>query len=405
MNLIEEINKHGLTKDAYEKILSDIDSKVNGEIDIDWSELKDKYDLDFHQDSLRKASTTIFGGTFRTEYAKQFLSDNKYSDDLDVKLDNIRRERMKLQTANLERNRIDRAQARKEMYFEYIGNVCNTLPLPKFYPIVEQEDNDMSYVLAIADIHYGATFTSVNNEYSPEIAEERFQYLLSETINFVQKKGLNQINVLSLGDTIQGLLRITDLRLNDSSVVKAVVEVTRLIAEFINELSSVCVVDYYHVPTANHSQTRNLGTKANVLADEDFEYIVGQYIKDLCRFNKRVRVHLAEEGSQYIDIDIPGSTVVAGHGHTIKNLNTALRDLSVLQQREINYLMLGHFHGEKSFSVNESVCGDNEVIITPSFVGSDPYSDSIMKGSKAAAKIYGFDEIYGLTETKKIILN
>jgi hypothetical protein len=38
-------------------------------------------------------------------------------------------------------------------------------------------------------------------------------------------------------------------------------------------------------------------------------------------------------------------------------------------------------------------------------IGSDPYSDSIMKGSKAAAKVYGFDNLHGHTETYKFILN
>lgn len=53
----------------------------------------------------------------------------------------------------------------------------------------------------------------------------------------------------------------------------------------------------------------------------------------------------------------------------------------------------------------ESSCYDTEVLVSPSFIGSDPYSDSIMKGAKASVKIYGFDDIYGHTETHKIILN
>ena len=36
----------------------------------------------------------------------------------------MRKERMKLQTANIERNRVDRNESRQEMYYEYVGNVC-----------------------------------------------------------------------------------------------------------------------------------------------------------------------------------------------------------------------------------------------------------------------------------------
>ena len=38
-------------------------------------------------------------------------------------------------------------------------------------------------------------------------------------------------------------------------------------------------------------------------------------------------------------------------------------------------------------------------------LGSCPYSDSLLKGSKAAVKIYGFDYLHGYTDMKKIILN
>jgi hypothetical protein len=55
--------------------------------------------------------------------------------------------------------------------------------------------------------------------------------------------------------------------------------------------------------------------------------------------------------------------------------------------------------------VGESYNNNLEVLTASSFIGSDPYSDSLYKGSKGAVDIYGFDERYGHTETYKIILN
>ena len=346
------------------------------------------------------------------KYARDFyeagvfgVNDDEYLKELEEQKKELRKERMKLQTLNIERNRLDRQEARQELYYEYVGSVCNSLPVPEFKPLFDEYDRNVEYLAEISDLHFGAKFVSQNNEYSKEIAKERLELFLGDIIDFVQEKRLSHISLVSLGDTLAGLLRVNDLRINESSVVKATVEVSRIIAKMIEDLSVYCKVDYYHVPSANHTQTRNLNTKASELADEDLEYIIGNYIKDLCRDNERITVHLAENGEQYIDININGNLVVAGHGHTIKNLNTAIRDLSMIQQREIQYLLLGHFHGDKNFSVNESVCSDCEVIVAPSIVGSDGYSDSIMKGSKSAAKIYGFDSVYGLTEQYKYILN
>ena len=74
-----------------------------------------------------------------------------------------------------------------------------------------------------------------------------------------------------MGDDIQGILRLSDLQLNESSVVKATVFVAKTIARFLNDLSEYCFIDYYLCPTSNHSQTRPLGTKASEIASEDVE--------------------------------------------------------------------------------------------------------------------------------------
>ena len=66
---------------------------------------------------------------------------------------------------------------------------------------------------------------------------------------------------------------------------------------------------------------------------------------------------------------------------------------------------MGHFHGGKELIVNETNGNNVEVLIASSFIGSDPYSDSLYTGSKASCGIYGFDEKQGHTETYKIILN
>ena len=206
-------------------------------------------------------------------------------------------------------------------------------------------------------------------------------------------------------ETVQGILRTSDLKLNDTTVVKSVVEVSRLLAQFLNSLSQYMLVDYYHVPSANHAQIRPLGTKANELADEDLEYVIGNYIKDLCSNNTRITVNLANDNDQNIKIDIPGFEVYAMHGHQIKDINHAISNLSLMKRSPVDYLFLGHYHSSNIRTCSEDVTYDTEVIVCPSIVGSDPYSDSLMKGSKAAANIYGFSEVYGHTETYKFILN
>ncbi len=338
--------------------------------------------------------------TYRRRYKKEIQIPKVKSE-----IDDLRAERIKLQTANLERQRLDRVSVRQQMYYEYIGRVVSSLPLPEFKSIYESREESIEYLLTISDIHYGSYFESENNSYSSTEAEHRLELLTGYTIDFIKKNQLNKIHVAELGDTIFGILRLKDLQANDSTVVKAVVEISRLLAHFLNEVSAYAHVEYYHVPFANHSQIRPLGTKASELVSEDLEYIIGNYISDLCRYNNRINVNLAEEGKQYIHIPITGSTIYAMHGHQIKNLESAIKDMTILTKTFIDYLVLGHFHTGRNIPSGEGVCSDTETLVCPSFVGSDPYSDSLMKGSKAAVNIFGFDSLYGRTETYKFILN
>ncbi len=336
----------------------------------------------------------------------KFVTNEDYSNELEKQYKDLKKERLKLQTLNVERNRIDRQDARRELYYEYIGNLVQSLPFPDFHPLSCEYTGNREYVLVFSDVHDGATFKSLNNEYSFEIVEERFMKLLDDTINFVQDKGINKIHIVNAGDTIQGLIHTNDLRINDSTVVKSVVHASKLIATFLNELSAYCQIEYYQVPTANHTQLRVLGARANELMDEDLEYVIGHYIKDLCICNDRINVTLQEDSAvPYVKLKIPnGKNIIAMHGHTIKDINNSIKDLSVMMHKFIDCLIIGHYHSGREIITSESLASDCEVIVNPSFIGSDPYSDSILKGSKAAAKIYGFS-CYGHDETYKFVLN
>lgn len=379
-----------------------IDSGVVGS----WSSIVDIINEQLGLDEEDYKTESAYRKRYRA--AKNFYDNcfvNLQDPDFEEQARKLKNERIKLQTVRLEQNRLDRVDAKKQLYYEYIGEAIKTLPMPEFQKLRPIKSGDPEYVLTLADVHYGAKFVSENNEYSPEIAKKRFEILLAKLKYFIVEHNVAEISVVCLGDLIQGMLRISDLKLNDSTVVKSVVDVVRLIANFLNELSAYVDITYYHVPTANHSQIRVLNAKASELADEDLEYIMGNYIKDMLVNNDRVEVILPEEGKEYIEIGSAyNHSILAMHGHQIKNINNSLKDLSMLRREFVDYLLLGHYHSGKEIPCNEALCHDTEILISPSFIGSDPYSDSLMLGNKSSVKIYGFTPD-GHTETHKLILN
>lgn len=340
------------------------------------------------------------------ENADKLVGDNAYLEEINAAKHALEKERQKLYATKMEATRNLRQESRAELFYENVRDAIEALPMPK---VVNRSDmvqkNDKEYLLAIADIQAGAKFKLDCNEYSLEICKNRFSDLLGLVVDYIVENHIFKLHIVGLGDTIQGLLRLSDLKLNETSVVEATVTVARLIACFLNELSEYCFIDYYHTPTSNHSQTRNLGSKANELMFEDMEYVIGHYIHDMLSLNDSVRVHL-HDGYDYIDIPIFNFNVTAMHGHTIKNLEDALMDVSATRRKFIDYLVIGHWHNGRVIPGNEHGSYDTEVLMCPSFQGTDPYAfNKLGKSSKAACKMFIFDRKYGCTGTEKFILN
>ena len=388
-------------------------AKDSGLIDSTWEELTPILNVqcgiseeDFRGSSAWRKRYRVMQQAWDDVFSKNKFSDEHVATIQEQKRE-LEKERQKLHATKFEVNRDLRRESRSELFYENIRHAIDALPMPKIvsgnsdYLI----DYGKEYLLAIADIQAGAKFEIPNNEYSLETCRQRFDKLLDMLIEYVQFHCVNKLHIVELADSIQGILRLTDLKLNETSVVEAVVTVARLIANFLNELSAYCRIEYYHTPTSNHSQCRQLGSKANELVAEDMEYVIGNYIKDMLSNNNRINVHF-NYGYDHINIPIYNFNIMAMHGHTIKNLETALRDLSATHRKLIDYIVIGHWHNGKVIPGNEHESHDTEVLMCPSFQGTDPYAFyKLGKSSKAACKMFIFDRKYGCTGTEKFILN
>lgn len=327
-------------------------------------------------------------------------SGNEAIKELEEKKLEIQKERIKLQATKTEYNKNLRFESRQELLYENIKDAKDRLPLPKFKDI-ELVENEGEYLLAWSDIHYNSDFKSQNNSYSRAECKRRFEVLVNKVKKMCVEKEIHNLNIVGLSDDVQGLLRISDVKLNDISVVESVVEVSRLIATVINEISSVANVKYYHTMASNHSQTRPITGKADLIS-EDLEVIIGNYVKDLTINNSRIEVVLSDK--DYHSIKIAGQNVLMMHGHQVKGVKNAIKDYSMLHRIWYDIVFLGHYHAGQSMSVGEGN-GNTEIHIVPSFIGSCKYSDSLKVGAKSMAKLYKIEENTGVAETYTIVLN
>ena len=333
------------------------------------------------------------------------LNEDKSAKDLERKLKDLQNERYKIAAEKVEYTRFNRQRSRIELFNENIAREIQRFPTYMWFSSAEYKPKDnKEYVLTLSDIHYGAKFATENNFYDTNECARRFENLLKHMRTIIKERELTKIKVVNLGDEVQGILRMTDLQLNETSVVKAVVEVSKLISSFLYELCTMsCHVEYYSVPRSNHTQTRPLGSKASELVAEDLIYIINNMIK-VSLENTDVAIFTGGD-SDYIEVPVWNFHVIATHGHGIKNLGTYLQQISSYKREFIDYALVGHFH---RFEVAPGTCAafhDTEVVVAPSFIGSDPYAETLLKCSKPACLLLGFDKEKGLIETNKIIID
>lgn len=386
----------GNLRNTYKVTWDELAYHINMELGYTYSESKYRKEYNLYLRGKEDA---------KEEIEEPFVSAQSDDDYVYTDEDLILRERYATSAEKTPYYRLMRQDARFERFYKLIANEIKRLPAPDFLQVVPaSESNEREFVMTIADLHIGACFESVNNSYSIKIASERFEKLLTETIKFVQDKKINRLKIVSLGDIVQGILRISDLKLNEVPVMKALVIAMRLIADFLNKLSRYCYIDFLQVLYSNHDQIRPLGTKANELGAEDMGLILFAYLQDVLRDNNRVKV-FGDEEHDYLEFEVFDFNCIAMHGHLVKDVKNIYKDLANRHHKFYDYIFLGHTHSTKEFVNAEGEYHDCESLITSSFCGSDLYADKLFVGSKASVKIYEFDEVYGHIASYKIILN
>lgn len=394
-----ELKKQGLTREAYEACLEDIFGKISGSNDLDWSEIVERYGLKLHSDTLRKASNTIFGGGFVREY----LREKEAVGACDTYLSMISRERMaiqkerqKLKDDKLEYNRWLREEARDELIAERICDAIRELPPLDVPSPIEFAHGGKECVVIFSDTHYGVEFKieglngEIINEYSPEIFEERMEKLLYHIVELVRTEGLTGLKVYSLGDELDGEIRVSQLMKLRYGVVESAIKYADYICRWLTTLTHFLHIEY-QMTEGNHTELRMLGQPKGTFTDDNMSKIIREFIS--VRMEGNPNFSMKTNGSGLIFDSIAGSNVLGIHGE-VKNLSSAIHEFGNIYGVHIDVLLAGHKHHYSA----ETVGVNREVIGVPSIIGVDKYSVSTRKASNAGAIALIFEDGLGVVK-------
>ena len=239
------------------------------------------------------------------------------------------------------------------------------------------------------------------SEYNTEIFKDRMWNLLSQVVESCKERQLKHLNVMGLGDFIDGLLRISQLNSLQLGVVDSVIEFSEFMSEWLNELSKYVLVDYYQV-NGNHDEIRVLTGKKGDFPHENVEKLIIKFIELRLKNNNNIKIHKSE--TDFIYVNILGVNVLGYHGEN-KNLTNSLRYFRSFYKQPIDLLFGGHLHSQSLETEGIGQYGDAQCIRVNGICGIDDYSTKLQKASRAGANMFIFKEGKGKVSQEDFWLN
>lgn len=406
-NFIEELAKYGLTQKTYEAACRDIDMKHDGSIDLDWSEIKDKYRIDLASDSIRKANGTIFGGSFRTAYLKNqiYSKSDEFTQEkeFDKKIADIRKEKQKLFDQRREYNKLLISDARAEHLNDELLHIAENLN--KKYPLIQldkykQGNTKREALLALSDWHYGMVTDNIWNTYNTDICKQRVEKLVFKVIDYLELNRIDMLHIVLLGDAAHGGCHVSCRVKSEEDVCDQIMHVSEIMAEAINKISAC--VSHITVYSCYGNHLRTIQNKKDSVDSDNLEKLIPWWLKQRLKDNSKIDI-VESEYKEFTRIDVCGYHVCCVHGNldSFKNLGSTINTIFSRKFGEtIDYTISGDKHHLEEFEQF-----DIENILIRSLCGTDDYANGKRLYSKPGQTLMIFNLEDGREATYHIPLN
>ncbi len=371
---------------------------------------KDLYDLTSQEiaDLINKESGDNFSeSTYRKWYRaysegvedtqKENISGDNILKEYEIQKRELYKERQKLRDEKNEYNAWLREQSRMELFFERIDESIEKLlnkknrTLPS--PILIEQNSDELFS-AFADPHYGCEFSlkgfndKIINEYNPDIFKQRMIEYRDELIDFGVLHNIKKLSLVDLGDSIEGILHISQLKSLRGNIVDDIMDYTDFIEDWLFSLSKHFFIEFY-TSEGNHSDLRILTGKKGDFPHENLERIYTRALKKAFKNNPNVKICDSLDGLNYFNIN--GFNFLTAHGNKEGNLKTSIQDYEDTYGIAVDYFVVGHLHSKNEFEVAKG----KEVIQVRSIIGINEFSKDIKKSSDAGATMFIVRKDYG----------
>lgn len=352
--------------------------------DLDWGDIVELLGLDLNKDSLRKSQDTIFGGiaVYKKMKDKELISKpSDYQQEVQIQLQELKKERIRLSDERAALNRRLRNEARKESMHDLITECAQSLKTEynKIKPVCVEEEFEKAAILTLSDFHFGLEINEFNNVYNADVFYQRLNKILGKTIEYIQLNKVRTLYVLGLGDYMSGIIHTTTRIENRENIVQQVIKVSEALSQMLTELSKFVEIYYYDV-TDNHG--RVFPNKDDWENEDNFSLFVRWYLDARFKDNEYIHIMQNTYSNEIGVVEIFGRNYAFTHGHRDK-ISNIVQNLSLMTKKFYEAIFMAHCHHYEANEIHGTY-----VYMNGTLSGTDMYANNERKTSNPSQNLF-----------------
>lgn len=366
-----------------------IKAKCENEIDLDWEEIVKLLNLSCHRDSLRKACNVTEYSSYNVmkyyeEKLQEKISDNEILSQMEEKIKELQKEKVKYQDQKREYHNYLRADAR----FEHLKNTLFEIVSENKYEPFDVsiiDNNTINHmVVQCSDWHCGIKEKNNWNEISVDILKDRVENYTDTIIKLIKRHEINTVHLEILGDMVNGLIHVTTRIFNEEDVISQVKTVSEMLCNMIYNISQN--VNHIKIYCCEGNHGRCVANAKDSLDVENFENLISWYLQAKLSDIKNVSFEKNIYDDSIIVYNFLNETIFAVHGHQDK-VGSVINDLSQMLKIFPTEIHMGHYH-----SYYEKEEHNVSVVVNGTLSGVDKYAKNIRRTGKPTQNIMIYNE-------------
>lgn len=354
-------------------------AKDAGLIDSTWSELSpilnkelDIDETEWRGESAWRKKYRVMQQAWDDVFSKQQFSKSR-SAEIDEQINELFKVKKQVQDQRRELRNLLTPDARfdnlTEKLIESANHLCEIKPLNFDDYVLHIEDSEA--VITWADWHYGMVTDNIWNQYNTDICRRRVEEFVSKTIQHLQRHGIKTLHIMLLGDAAHGAIHNGCRVASEEDVCDQLMQVSEIMAEAINELSSYTTEVNVYATYGNHLRT--VQNKNDSVHSDNLEKIVPWWLEQRFQNNNRVNI-IKSDYYEFIYLNVCGYNIVGAHGDLEKFKQFGLTVNTLFTKKygkTIDYTVSADKHHIEEFETLGI-----ESILVRSLCGTDEYANN-----------------------------